>query len=99
MTRALAAVTLVVVACSGPQQRVDGVVVSVDGGLAEVVGFELVTTSGERLAFVPDPDLDRFDDGAPLSHLSEHLSTGVPVRVVYEERDGVLVAVALADVP
>jgi len=99
MIRILTAVVLVVVACSGPQQRVDGVVVDVDGGLVAVVGFELVTTSGERLAFVPDPDLDRFDDGAPLSHLTEHLSTGVPVRVVYEERDGVLVAVALSDVP
>ena len=99
MIRTLAAVTVVVVACSGPQQRVDGVVVAVDGGLSAVVGFELVTTAGERLAFVPDPDLDRFDDGAPLSHLTEHLSTGIPVRVVYEERSGVLVAVALSDVP
>ncbi len=84
-------------ACSGPQQSVQGVVVAVDGGLSEVDGFELVADTGERLAFVTDPALERFDDGAPLSHLSEHLRTGVPVRVVFEERAGELVAVALAD--
>jgi hypothetical protein len=95
----LAAAALVAVACSGPQQRVDGVVVAVDGGLGGVAGFEVVTTSGERLAFVPDPDLHSFDDGAPLSHLTDHLRTGVPVRVVYEDRSGVLVAVALSDAP
>ncbi len=88
-----------VAACSGPQHAVDGVVVAVDGGLSGVAGFELVIGTGERRSFVPDPALERFEDGTPLSHLTEHLRTGVPVRVVYEERSGVLVAVALSDAP
>lgn len=99
MRRWLAAVVITVAACSGPQQSVDGVVVAVDGGLSGVAGFDIVIDTGERRSFVPDPALERFDDGAPLSHLTEHLRTGVPVRVVYEERSGVLVAVAVSDAP
>jgi hypothetical protein len=99
MRRLLLAALLVVAACAGPQERVDGVVVAVDGDLAGVASFEIVTGTGERLAFVPDPGLDAFDDGAPLSHLAEHLRTGVRVRITYEERDDRLVAVAVADAP
>ncbi|HEX5631203.1 MAG TPA: hypothetical protein VFY15_06065, partial [Acidimicrobiia bacterium] len=69
---------LTAVACSGPQQSVEGVVVAVDGGLSGVDGFELVTGTGERRVFVPDSTLEQFEDGAPLSHLTEHLRTGVP---------------------
>jgi hypothetical protein len=97
--RALVVGLLVVTACAGPQERVDGVVVAVDGGLSGVVSFEIVTETGERLALVPDPALDAFDDGAPLSHLAEHLRTGVRVRVTYEERNDRLVAVAVRDAP
>lgn len=99
MRRGLAAGLLVVAACAGPQDRVAGVVVAVDGGLAEVVSFEIVTADGERLEFVPAADLRTFDDGAPLSHLDEHLRTGVRVRVTYEDRDGIRVAVAVSDAP
>jgi len=99
MRHLLAAGLVVVVACAGPQDRVDGVVVAVDGDLDGVVSFEIVTTTGERLGFVPDAELDSFVDGAPLSHLNEHLRTGVRVRVTYEDRDGTLVAVAVADAP
>lgn len=95
----LAAAWFVVASCAGPQDRVDGVVVAVDGALDGVASFEIVTTSGDRLRFVPDTDLESFADGAPLSHLNEHLRTGVRVRVTYEERDGTLLAVAVADSP
>lgn len=90
---------LVIAACAGPQDRVDGVVVAVDGGLGGVAGFEIVTTAGQRLGFIPDAGLESFADGAPLSHLNEHLQTGVRVRVTYEDRGGVLVAVAVSDAP
>jgi hypothetical protein len=99
MRRRLAAGLLVVAACAGPQERVDGVVVAVDGGLAGVVSFEIVTGAGDRLGFVPDAALVSFADGAPLSHLNEHLRTGVRVRVTYEDRAGILVAVAISDAP
>jgi hypothetical protein len=64
-----------------------------------VVSFEIITVASDRLDFVPDADLESFTDGAPLSHLSEHLQTGVRVRVTYEDRAGLLVAVAVADAP
>lgn len=96
---ALVVMVVAVVACSGSEQRVDGVVVSVDGGLGGVSSFEIVTVSGERLRFVPDEGVDSFVDGAPLSHLNEHLQTGSPVRVTYVESDGVLTAILVDDAP
>lgn len=99
MTRLTLVVALVLGACSGPEQRVDGVVVSVDGGLDGVTGFEVVTAAGDRLEFVPGAGMTRFDDGAPLSHLHEHLQTGAAVRVTYRDEAGTLVAVAVGDAP
>lgn len=75
----------------------DGVVVAVDGGLSGVVSFEVVTADGSRLRFVPNDGVDAFVDGAPLSHLNEHLQTGSPVRVTYRDGSGVLVALAVTD--
>jgi hypothetical protein len=44
--------------------------------------------------------LATFGDGAPLSHLSEHIRSGVPVVVAYTRiEDGTLVAVAVDDAP
>jgi len=86
-------------ACTGPEERIDGVVVDVDGGLAGVSAFEIVTADGSRLRFVPDEGVDAFAGGAPLSHLNEHLQTGSPVRVGYVEENGTLIALVVADAP
>ena len=99
MRRTLLIGLFVVVACAGPGTRIDGVVVAVDGGLSGVASFEIVTREGQRLRFVPGDGVDAFDDGAPLSHLNEHLQTGAGVRVIYVAEDGVLVALAVSDAP
>ncbi len=41
--------------------------------------------------------LDEFEHGGPLSHLSEHLQTGHPIRVTYVAEADSLVAVVVAD--
>jgi hypothetical protein len=93
--RFLAALLVVVAACGGGSHRAEGVVVAVDGGLDGVQSFEIVTSDGERLVFEPAPGLSRFEHGAPLAHLQEHLQTGSPITVLYTESDGVLVAEAV----
>lgn len=102
MTRGLLVVALLAVVaggCAGPEQRADGVVVAVDGGIGGVSGFEIVTGTGQRLAFVPGPGVVTFDHGGPLSHLFEHLQTAAPVRVTYRGEDGVLIALIVSDAP
>lgn len=96
---ALALMAVVTLSCGGSERRADGVVVAVDGGLGGVSSFEIVTSAGERLRFVPDAGVDSFVDGARLSHLNEHLQTGSPVRITYVERDGVLRAILVDDAP
>ncbi len=97
MRVAAVACLLAVVSCAGPEDHAIGVVVAVDGDLTGVAAFEIVTVTGERLRFVPGPGLERFDDGAPLTHLQEHLRTGVPIQVTYRENARGLEAVAVAD--
>lgn len=100
MIRAAAGLVLVAVvagACAGPEQRVEGVVVAVDGGLSGISSFTIVTPAGERLQFVPDEGVSTFDHGGSLSHLHEHLQTAAPVRVTYRERSGSLVALVVGD--
>ena len=102
MTRSIGAVVLaalVMVACGGSDKRVTGVVLGVDGDLTSVRSFEVLTTDGERLHFVPGPDLHAFPDGTPLTHLSEHLQTGAPVRVTYRVEGGGNVALVVEDAP
>ncbi|WKZ83686.1 MAG: hypothetical protein QY307_05445 [Acidimicrobiia bacterium] len=96
-TRLLLIAAVLLVACAGGAQRVDGVVVAVDGDLTEVRAFEIVATDGRRLLFRVGAELESFTGGVPLSHLFEHLGDGFPVRVTYREEGGVLVAVALTD--
>ena len=84
---------------SGDEQRVDGVVVAVDGGLEGIDDFSIVTAAGERLTFEPADGLARFDHGGPMSHLFEHLVSGSRIRVTYQERGGTLIALRVADVP
>lgn len=75
-------------------------VVSVDGDLMEVESFVVLTGDGDRSTLVPEEGLATFGDGAPLSHLSEHIRSGVPVVVAYTRiEDGTLVAVAVDDAP
>jgi hypothetical protein len=92
-----AAAVLTLAACAGNQDRVRGVVIEVRADLESVESFTVVTGEGERLRFVPGPGLSRFDHGPPLTHLSEHLQSGDPIRVTFE-RDGALVAVMVEDV-
>ena len=89
----LATLALVALSCAGEPRTVTGLVVSVDGDLTTVRSFTVQTEDGP-LTFVPDPE------GAfafPPPHLGAHLRSGEPVRVAYEERDGVLVAVEIDD--
>lgn len=97
MIRRLAAALLaaaLVTACAGGSS-VTGIVVEVDGTISNVRSFVLRTTEGEELTFVPAAGID-FND-APLSHLRDHLRSGEPVRVDYEERDGALIAERVTD--
>jgi hypothetical protein len=53
-----------------------------------------VRSEGETFEF----DIDEtIDYGFPLDHLNEHRVTGEPVIVVYEERQGRLVALEIED--
>ena len=87
-------VVLAITACQGESDQVRGVVVSIEGGLDNVTGFELLAEDGTRLQFSVDADAD-FDD-LPLSHLNQHRLTADPVLVAYENR-GELVALSVRD--
>ena len=88
---------LVLVSCAQPPDdaSVTGVVISVDGNLTEVVSFTIVTPDEEQLTFHPDPDAG--NPGFPLVHLSDHLRSGDPVEVHYDDRDGTLWATWVDD--
>jgi hypothetical protein len=74
--------------------EVTGVIVEVQGeGLGQVETFT-VRSEGETFEFVID---EAADYGFPLDHLNEHRVTGEPVVVVYEEREGSLVALEIED--
>jgi hypothetical protein len=90
-------VALVLVACGSSDAVVSGVVVGVDGDLTTVNSFQVRTTEGDLLVFVPAPGI-RFHDAAPLSHLTDHLVSGEIVEIVYETlNDGTLVATKVGD--
>ena len=94
---AAAALVAVVGACdNGGPERVTGVVVEVDGDLSTVRTFVLIA-DGVRLTFRPGDGVSRFNDGAPLSHLAEHLRSGERVSIVYETDPDGLVAVEIGD--
>ncbi len=87
-------VGMVVVGCNGGGDSVRGVVVSIEGALDNVTGFELVDETGARLQFAVDPNAEF--DGFPLSHLNDHLLSAEPIVVTYEERGG-LYALSIRD--
>lgn len=70
-----------------------GVVVAVDGDLSDVLSFTLLV-EGDEMTFVPT---SAGEYAYPLTHLREHLRTGVPVRVGWERRGDLLVALKLDD--
>ena len=66
----------------------------VEGDLNEVRSFTLRADGGEMIEFIPAPD-GSFD--FPLTHLAEHRQSLSPVQIVFEDRDGVEVAVSISD--
>jgi len=80
-------------ACSQTSGTVRGVVTSVEGDLDQVDAFTaLVEGSDWRFLPVSEGDYD-----FPLAHLREHLRTGEPVLVGWEEVGSVRYALSLAD--
>jgi hypothetical protein len=90
-----------VAACGGSGDQVErGIVVDVvvGGDVTSIERFVLLTADGERLELEPAPDV-RFHDGAPLSHLTEHLRNSDPIEVRYRQlEDGTLAVVRVEDV-
>jgi len=77
--------------------QITGIVIAVDGSLQGTNSFTLLLEDGSELTLIPEPDL-LFDAG-PLSHLTDHIASGSPVRVKYTiEASGDAVAREVADV-
>ena len=86
--RAWAASLLIVLsvgACASGTNRITGRIISVEGEGLAVTEFVLVGEGGSQIRFVVDPAADRIE--FPLVHLRDHLLSGEPVRVTYEERE------------
>jgi len=87
----------VVLACGGGSDSVRGVVVEVEGGLADVTGFLIRLPNGSDLRLEPAEGL-LFGGDAPLSHIRDHLRSGEPVEVEFELLDdGTAVAYSVTD--
>lgn len=85
---------LALAGCSADDRgTVEGLVTQVDGDLSEVRSFSVLTEDGPR-TFVPAED---GDFAFPLPHLGEHLRSGEPVVVFWEDQDGTAFAVGLDD--
>ena len=85
-------------ACSAvDMSTVDGIVTAVNGDLTTVESFDVLTTEGDTIRFVPAPFGD-FD--FPLPHLSSHMRSIEPVRVTYQATDdGFNLAEKISDAP
>ena len=92
---AAVAAALVLAACGGGDSVVEGRIIDFDGDLEQVRSFTLVTDDGESFDFVPASDATFH--GGPLSHLRDHLVSGEPVAVFYDEVEGELVVSAVED--
>ncbi len=89
---------LILSACGGGDPVEVGIVIELDGDLNRITAFVLVNADGERFTFEPAPDV-RFHDGAPLSHLADHLRAGTRIEVTYRQlEDGTLAALRVEDV-
>ncbi len=96
--RTVLAAALLVLAggCGGDAtDRVEGVVIDVSGDLETVESFTIRTSDGLDLVFEPAPTAT-FHEG-PLVHLTDHLRSGEPVAVTYEEDGSRLVALEVSD--
>ena len=92
-------ILLVVVAsaCSEGRETVRGIVIEVEGGIAEVDGFLLRLSDGEQIRLRPADGI-LFHDNAPIGHIRDHLRTGEPIEVEYEVLDdGTAVAWEIRD--
>ena len=95
MKRTIAAVALLVASCGGSTpDSIVGSVIAIDGTLQQTASFTLIA-DGTRYEFTPADGLTFH--GGPLSHLSDHVRSGVRVEVQFEERDGELVATYVGD--
>ena len=93
----VATVLLALSGCSDGRQTVEGVVIEVEGGIAEVEGFLLRLPDGTDLRLQPADEV-LFHDSAPIGHLRDHLRSGQPVAVEYEVlADGSAVAYSITD--
>ncbi len=76
---------------------VEGIIVAVDGTIADIASFTVRLPDGSNVSFVPEPGI-LFDGTAPIDHVRDHLASGAPVRVVYTTiDDGTLSAVEVGD--
>ena len=88
-------IAAVLAACgpSADQGTIEGLVVDVQGDLSAVTEFSVLTEDGTQV-FVPSED---GDFAFPLPHLREHIISGVPVVVFWEDHHGQKVAVFVDD--
>ena len=87
------AAALVVAFLPSGSGHLTGLVTAVDGDLTTVRSFE-VLSDGDRFSFRPAPE---GDFAFPLGHLRDHLRTGEPIDVEYEEVEGSLIAHRITD--
>jgi hypothetical protein len=82
------------VAAEDAPDEVTGVLLDVESeGVGEVTSFTLKEGDETYEVFIADD----VDYGFALGHLNEHLTTGDPVRVALEVRDGRLFALSIDD--
>ena len=99
----LCCLALLAVACGGDDDggdagdspdEVTGVLLDVESeGVGNVTSFKLKEGDTTYEIFIAED----VDYGFDLGHLNEHLTTGDPVRVPLEERDGKLYALEIED--
>lgn len=65
-----------------------------DGDLTTVRAFTMRTDAGDTLEFEPAPD-GTYEFA--LVHLRDHLRSSEPIVVTYEDRSGLMVAIAVSD--
>ena len=82
-------------ATSSDTSEVTGVVVAVDGTLEGIDMFTVLLDDGTTVEVVPEPGL--LFDGGPLSHLRDHLVSGSPISVAYQQEGERLVATEVGD--
>lgn len=93
---ALVLPALVLAGCGEALRQETGIVIAIESaGLARVDGFTLRTADGRVLDFSTTGM--RFSAGFPPQHLAEHRMLAEPVRVTWQERDGVNQVVRLDD--